>query len=63
MELQKFSENKKKKKKKKEIVGIRTHAHSFDGPVQLPLAHRDNAAEIGLNHSFIIQLFLAFPVS
>ena len=35
-ELRKFSE--KKKEKKKNIVGIRTRAHSFVGPVQLPLA-------------------------
>ena len=49
--------------KKKNIVGIRTHAHSFNGPVQVPLAYRDTAAEFCLNNSFIIQLFLAFPVS
>ena len=59
VELRKFSV----KKKEKNIVGIRTHVHSFNGPVQLPLAHRDKAAELCLNHSFIIQLFLAFPVS
>ena len=54
----------REKKKKKNIVGIRrTHAHSFDWPVQLPLAQRDTAAEFCLNHSFITQLFLAFPVS
>ena len=59
VELRKFSEE----KKKKNIVGIRTHAHSFNGPVQVPLAHRDTAVEFCLNNSFIIQLFLAFPVS
>ena len=53
----------KRRKKRKNIVRIRTRAHSFNGPVQLPLAHRDTAAEFCLNHSFIIQLFLAFPVS
>ena len=53
VEFRKFSE-----KKNESIVGIRTHAHSFDGPVQLPLAHRDTAAELCINHSFIIQLFL-----
>ena len=58
IELRKFSEE-----KKKNIVGIRTHAHSFNGPVQVPLAYRDTAAEFCLNNSFIIQLFLAFPVS
>ena len=51
------------RKKKKNIVGIRTHAHSFNSPVQLPLAHRDTAAEVCLNHFFMIQLILAFPVS
>ena len=35
-ELRKFSEE---KKKKKENVRIRTHAHSFNSPVKLPLAH------------------------
>ena len=60
VELRKFSEQ---KKKKMDIVGIRTHAHSFDGAVQLPLAHRDTAADFCLNHYFIIQLILAFPVS
>ena len=35
-ELRKFTE----RKKKKNIARIRTHAHSFNGPVQLPLAHR-----------------------
>ena len=60
VELRKFSE---KKKKKKNNVGIRTHARSIDGPMQLPLAHRDTTAEFCLMHSFIIQLFLAFPVS
>ena len=35
-------ENFQRKKKKKNIVGIRTHAHSFNGPVQIPLAHRDS---------------------
>ena len=59
-ELRKFSE---KKKEKKNIVRIRNHAHSFDGPMQLPLAHRDTAAKFCFNHSFIEQLFLAFPVS
>ena len=34
VELRKFSE-----KKKKEYCRIRTNAHSFDEPVQLPLAH------------------------
>ena len=33
IELRKCSE-----KKKKSIVGIRTYAHFFEGPVQLPLA-------------------------
>ena len=46
-ELRKFSEE---KKKKKNIFGIRTHAHSFNSPVQLPLAHRDAAEEVCLNH-------------
>ena len=59
VELRKFSG---KKKRKKNIVGIRTNAHSFDEPVQLPLPHRDTAAEFCLNNSFIIQLFLAFQV-
>ena len=36
-ELRKFSEEKKKKKKNN--VAVRTHAHSFNSPVQLPLAH------------------------
>ena len=58
VELRKFSE-----KERKNIVAIRTHAHSFDGPVQLPLAHRDSASEFRLNQNFIIQLFLAVPVS
>ena len=60
VEVGKFSV---KKKKEKNIVGIRTHAHSFNGPVQLPLAHRDTAVKFCLNHSFITLLFLAFPVS
>ena len=33
-------ENFQRKKKKKNIVGIRTHAHSFNSPVQLPPAHQ-----------------------
>ena len=37
-ELRKFSEEKKRNN-----VGIRTHAHFFNSPVQLPLAHRDTA--------------------
>ena len=53
----------KKQTKKENIVWIRTHGDSFDGPVQLPLAHPDTAAEYCLNHSFIIQQYLAFPVS
>ena len=55
-------QRKKKKKKKKNIVGIRTHAHSFNMPVQLLLAHRDTAAGFCLKNSFIIQLSPAFPV-
>ena len=55
VELRKCSEEHTHKKK--------NHAHSFDRPVQLPLVHPDTAAELCLNHSFIIQLFLAFPVS
>ena len=51
------------RKKRKNIAGIITHTHSFNGPVQVPLAHRDTDAEFCLNNSFIIQLFLAFPVS
>ena len=47
VELRKSSE----KKKEKNIVEIRTHAHSFDGPVQLPLAHRDTAVEFRLIYS------------
>ena len=57
-ELRKFSEE-----KKKNIVGIRTHAHSFHSTVQLPLAQRDTAEDVSLNHFFMIQLFLAFPFS
>ena len=45
------------------IIGIRTHTHSFKSPVQLPLAHRDTAEEVCLNHVFMIQLLLAFPFS
>ena len=36
VELIKFSEE----KKKKNVVGSKTHTHSFDGPVQLPPRHR-----------------------
>ena len=56
-------ENFQRKKKKKNNVEIRTHAHSFNSPVQLPLAHQDTAEEVCLNHFFMIQLFLAFPFS
>ena len=51
-------ENFRRKKQHQNIVRIRTHAHSFDGPVQLPLGHRHIAAEFCLNHFFIIQLTL-----
>ena len=59
-ELRKFSEE---KKKKKEYFGIRTHAHSFNSPVQLPPAHRDTAEETCLNHFFMIQLFLLLALT
>ena len=39
------------RKKKKNIVGIRTHAHSFNRPVQLPLGHQDTAVEFRLIYS------------
>ena len=52
-----------KKKKNQIIVGIRTHAHSFDGPVQLPLRYQDTLIELCLNHTFNIQLIPVFPVS
>ena len=46
------------RKKKKNIVGIRTHAHSFDRPVQLPLGHQETTVEFPLNYSFNIQLIV-----
>ena len=55
VELRKFSE----KKTKTEYCPIRTHAHSFDDPVQLPLGHQP--AEFCLNYFFIIQLTLTSP--
>ena len=63
VEIRKLSDEKKKQKKKQNIDGIETHAHSFNGPVQPTLVHRDTAAELHLNHTFNIQLILAFPVS
>ena len=45
------------KKKNQNIVRITTHAHSFDGPVQLPLGHQHTAEEFLLNHTFNIQHF------
>ena len=40
---------------------IKIHALSFDGTVQLPLGHREIAAEFCLNYSFIVQLTLTSP--
>ena len=57
--LRKFSEQKKKQNN----VGIRIHAHSFNSPVQLPLAHRDTAEKVCLNHFFMIQLFLLLALT
>ena len=56
-------ENFQRKKKKKNIVGIRTHAHSFNSPVQLPLAHRNTAEKVCLNYFFMIQLFLLLALT
>ena len=50
-------------KKKKNNVRITTHAHSFNSPVQLPLAHRDTAEKVCLNHFFMIQLFLLLALT
>ena len=58
-----FTEHFQRKKKKKPIVGIRTHAHSFHGAVQLPLRCQVTLVEIRLNHTFNIQLILVFTVS
>ena len=58
-----FTENFQRKKKKKNIVGIRTHAHSFDGPVQLPLGYQITHVELRLYHTFNKQLNLVYPVS
>ena len=58
-ELRKFSEEKKKKNN----VRIRTHAHSFNSPVQLPLAHRHTTEKACLNHFFMIQLFLLLALT
>ena len=60
MNLENFQRGKKKKKKN---VGIRTHAHSFNSPVQLPLAHRDTAEKVCFNHLFMIQLFLLLALT
>ena len=51
------------RKKKKNIVGIRTHARSFNSPVQLPLAHRNTAEEVCFNHFFMIKLFLLLALT
>ena len=56
-------ENFQREKKKKNIVGIRTHARSFNSPVQLPLAHRNTAEEVCLNHFFMVQLFLLLALT
>ena len=45
------------------MSGITTHAHSFYGPVQLPLGYQVTPIELRFNHTFNIQLILAFPVS
>ena len=50
-------------RKKKNIVGISTHAHSFNSPVQLPPAHPDTTEEACLNHFFVIQLFLLLALT
>ena len=60
MNLENFQ---RKKKKKKNNAGIRTHAHSFYSPVQLPLAHPGSAEEVCLNHFFMIQLFLLLALT
>ena len=57
-ELRNFSEEKKKNN-----VGIRTYAHSFNSPVQLPLAHGDTAEKVRFNHFFMIQLFLLLALT
>ena len=57
-----FTEN-FQRKKKKFIVGIRTHAHSLHGLLQLPLGYQVTLVELRLNHTFNIQLILVFTVS
>ena len=56
-------ENFQRKKKKKNNVGIRTHAHSSNSPVQLPLAHGGTAEKVCFNHFFMIQLFLLLALT
>ena len=51
------------RKKKKNNVEIRTDAHSFNSPVQLPLAHPGTAEKVCLNHFFMIQLFLLLALT
>ena len=58
-----FTENFQRKKKKKSFVGIRTHAHSFHGPAQLPLGYQATLTELCFNHTFNIPLILVFTVS
>ena len=58
-----YTENFQRKKKKKSIVGIRPHARSFHGPVQLPLVYQVTLVELCLHHTFNIQLILVFTVS
>ena len=56
-------ENFQRKKKKKNNIGIRTHAHSSNSPVQLPLAHGGTAEKVCFNHFFMIQLFLLLALT
>ena len=43
--------------------GKMNFAHSFNSPVQLPLAHRDTAENVCLNHFFMIQLFILLALT
>ena len=52
-------ENFQRKKKKR----ILSRLEPINSPVQLPLAHRDTAEEVGLNHFFMIQLFLLLALT
>ena len=58
-----YKELARRKKKNQNIAGIRTHAHSLDGPVQLLPGYQVTLIELRLNHTFNIQLLLVFPVS